>query len=159
MDAGLLKRSAMGCELVVEVARDFGEVRLKVTGASMLPAIWPGDVITVRRRGIAELGPGQIVLSRRGGRLLAHRITRIRGNFLTTRGDSLECDDPPITESDIVGEVVYLVRNGRRVHLKQSRWQRVGSSILRRSGFCLRLALRIGRRLRRSGSREMSWVG
>ena len=37
-------------DLAAEVLRQFGEVRLKVTGASMLPSVWPGDVLTVRRR-------------------------------------------------------------------------------------------------------------
>ena len=50
MDVEFQQRPALGCELVAEVVRSFGEVRLKVTGGSMLPAIWPGDVITVRRR-------------------------------------------------------------------------------------------------------------
>src|SRR5271157_314954 len=113
-------RSVLACELVADLVHNFGEAHLKVTGASMIPAIWPGDVITVRRREMAELQPGQIVLYRREGVLVAHRIRCVRGDLLTTRGDSLECDDPPITESDIVGQVVYLVRNGRRVHLKQS---------------------------------------
>lgn len=158
MDVGSQQRSALGRELVADVARSFGEVRLKVTGASMIPAVWPGDVIAVRRRAMAELHPGQIVLYRREGKLVAHRITCIRGDLLTTRGDSLQSDDPPIRESHLVGQVVCLVRNGRRVHLNQSWWQRVSSSILRRSDFCMRMTLRLGRRLRRFGSGEMSWA-
>jgi len=158
MDVELQPRSVLACELVAEVVLDFGEAHLKVTGASMIPAIWPGDVITIRRRGVAELQSGQIVLSRRGGMLVAHRITCIRGHHVITRGDSLQHDDPPVRPSDIVGEVVSIVRNGCRVHLTQSCWQRVGSSILRRSDFCLRMALRVNRRLRRSRSGEMSWA-
>ncbi|HMH12541.1 MAG TPA: S26 family signal peptidase [Edaphobacter sp.] len=150
--------SALGRELVVDVARSFGEVRLKVSGASMIPAVWPGDVITVRRRDFAELQPGQIVLYRQEEKLVAHRIACVRGDRLTTRGDSLCYDDPPIRESDIVGQVVCLLRNGRRVHLKQSFWQRVNSSLLRRSDFCIRMALRLGCRLRRPAGEEMSWA-
>ena len=37
-------------DLDAQVIRQFGELRLKVTGASMLPSVWPGDVLTVRRR-------------------------------------------------------------------------------------------------------------
>lgn len=39
----------LGCELVADVARRFGEVRLRLTGASMMPAVRPGDVITAQR--------------------------------------------------------------------------------------------------------------
>lgn len=148
----------LGRELVADVAFNFGEVRLKVTGASMIPAIWPGDVITVCRRHIAELQPGHIVLYRREGMLVAHRLTCIHGDLVTTRGDSLEHNDPPITASDILGQVVHLVRNGRRVHLRQSWWQRISSSILQRSDFCMRVTLHLGRRWRRAGSREVAWA-
>ena len=159
MDTDLQHRSALGCELVAEVTRSFGEVRLRVTGASMIPAIWPGDIITVRRRDIGELEPGQIVLSSREGKLVAHRVTRIHSNLLTTQGDSILYEDPPVSESDIVGQVVRLLRNGRPMDLKQSQWQRIGSSIFRHSGFCMRMALRLGRRLQSVASREISWAG
>jgi hypothetical protein len=51
--------------------------------------------------------------------------------------------------------VVALVRNGHCVHLSQSPWQRVSSAILRRSDFCMRMTLRLGRRLRLPWSREI----
>jgi hypothetical protein len=38
-------RETLGCELAAEVIRSFGRVRLRATGTSMLPAIWPGDVL------------------------------------------------------------------------------------------------------------------
>src|SRR5271169_960249 len=120
MDTDLQHRSALGCELVAEVTRSFGEVRLRVTGASMMPAIWPGDVITVRRREITGLQPGQVVLYRRNEKLMAHRIVSIQGNILTTRGDSLLRDDPAITGSDIIGEVVSKGRHGRLLRPGQS---------------------------------------
>jgi len=142
------QRSALCCELVAELVRSFGGARLKVAGASMLPAVWPGDVITVRPRDIAALQPGQVVLYRREGMLVLHRITRIRGAVLTTRGDSARRDDPPVKESDLLGQVVCVERNGRCLELKQSCWQRMASFVLRRSDFCRRLALHLGRRLR-----------
>jgi signal peptidase I len=157
MDIGPPQR-LLGCELIADLASNFGQVRLKVTGASMIPAIWPGDVITVRHSGIADLKSGQIILLTREGNLVAHRVACVCDDFLITRGDSLQDDDPPITESDLVGEVVCVIRNGSRVHLKHSSWQRVGSFILRRSDFCLRMALRLGRRLRRPGRGRGSWV-
>ena len=149
------QRSELGCELVAEVAHSFGEVRLKVTGASMMPSIWPGDVIIIRRDA-ANLQPGQIVLYRREGSLVAHRITRVRGDLLSTRGDSLPCDDPPIQTADIVGQVISVVRQGCRVHLKQSVWQRAVSSTVRHSDFCLHMMLRVGLRWRSFHGRASS---
>lgn len=141
------QRSELGCELVADVARNFGEVRLKVTGASMIPSLWPGDVITIRPDA-ASPRPGQIVLYRREGKVVAHRIRHIRGDRLITRGDSMRHDDPPIRQADIVGQVVCLVRNGHRVHLNQSCWQRAVSSTVRHSDFCLHMMLGVGLRWR-----------
>lgn len=158
MDAELQRRSALGCELVTETARSFGQVCLKVTGASMIPAIWPGDIITVRRHEKGALRRGQIVLYSQERRLVAHRITYISGDFFTTRGDALLRDDPPINESDIVGQIVSLVRNGRSMTLYQSSWQRAFSSVLRRSDFCLRMTLRLRHRLWRQTNGEKVWA-
>jgi signal peptidase len=156
-----LKRNgapALGCELTVDVVRTFGEARLKVAGASMLPSVWPGDIVTVQRRGLSDLQPGQIVLCYREGELIAHRVTSVVGDRLITRGDSLPHCDPSVTASDIVGQVVSILRNGRSIFPDQSWWQRALSSILRHSDFCTRMTLRIGRRWQRLRCRELLWA-
>jgi signal peptidase I len=159
------QRSAACCELVHSVARSCGEVRLKVTGSSMLPAIWPGDEITAIRRGYAELQTGEIVLYRRGGRLTAHRIERIAQDHLVTRGDSLLSSDPPVQPCEIVGRVVSILRNGHSIRPKHTPEGRIVSLILSRSNFSRRLALylfrhlahRHGRPLQRSGDMQVTW--
>ncbi len=133
----------MCCELVEEVARTAGEVRLKVTGTSMLPAIWPGDVVTVRRCDPAELRRGQIILYRREGKLTAHRIRRISPDQLITRGDTVLSCDPPVRALGVVGQVVGILRNGRSIQPEWSFWHRAVGSMLRRSAGCTRIALRI----------------
>lgn len=148
MEMEFERRETTGCELVAEVVSSFGEVRLKVTGASMIPVLWPGDVITVRHE-TAELQPGQIVLYRREGKLVAHRIVRNENGLVVTRGEALPQDDRPVQGVDIVGRVVGVVRNGRSADFEQSQWSRAFSSMLRRSDFCLRMALRWHNRLRR----------
>jgi signal peptidase len=135
--------------LVADVADNFGEVRLRVTGASMVPAIWPGDILTVRRVDPEELRPGQIVLYRRQANLIAHRVTRVVADHVVTRGDTLPVADAPASMDDVVGRVVSLERNGRRVCPQETLWPAAVSLILRRSDFCLRVALRLGRLLRR----------
>ena len=152
------QRAALQCELVADVARAFGEVRLKVTGASMLPAIWPGDILAVERQDSAELRPGQIVLCLRAGELMAHRMIRRTGDCLVTRGDSLLHSDPPVRASEVVGQVTCILRNGRRISPEQTFWQRAASFILRRSDFTTRMTLRLGRLLRRLAAREMLWA-
>src|ERR1039458_9326454 len=67
-------RATVACELAAEVLRSSGSLRLRAIGASMLPAIWPGDVLTVQRRDAENAQPGDIVLFARGGALVAHRV-------------------------------------------------------------------------------------
>jgi signal peptidase len=147
------QRRAVCCELVDEVARASGEVRLKVNGASMLPALWPGDLITVQYCGLAELRRGQIVLHRQEGKLTAHRIQRISPNHLITRGDSVPACDPPVGADGVVGRVASILRNGRAIQPEWSFRNRAVSSILRRSDFCTRIASRIVLILTAPGSR------
>jgi hypothetical protein len=37
----------LGCELVADVLRAGGEARVRVMGTSMLPALWPGDILVI----------------------------------------------------------------------------------------------------------------
>ena len=140
-------------DLAAQVVRQFGEVRLKVNGASMLPAVWPGDVVTVRRRSAAELLPGRIVLCVRGQAFVAHRMVGRQGDHLITRGDSHLWDDPPFGEDEFLGEVVSILRNGRPVALTPAWWHRIFSWTLRHSELCTRIVLRLRRSI------NLSWAG
>jgi signal peptidase I len=140
------------CDLVADVARQFGEVRLKVTGTSMLPSVWPGDILTVRRRSVAELLPGQIVLCYRNQGFVAHRLVGKLGDCLVTRGDSLSNEDRPFQNDEVLGEVVSILRNGRRVAPSPLWLIRAGSWILRHSELCTRMLLRL------RSLRNLSWA-
>src|SRR5438445_11078032 len=92
-------RAAAHRELLAEVARKFWGIRFKATGDSMLPSVWPGDLLTVRRQSFSELQNGEIVLYEREGAenaltrpygpaspkgrgFVAHRIVGRRGGKL-----------------------------------------------------------------------------
>jgi hypothetical protein len=137
---------AVWCELVSGVARSTGEVRLKVAGASMLPVLWPGDLVAVRRCDFSELRPGQIILHGREERLTLHRIARIADDQVITRGDSLRDYDPPVNPAEILGQVESILRRSRAVSPERKLWQRVVASVLRRSHFLRRLTLYAQRR-------------
>jgi len=141
------ERRAACCELVSEVARHAGEVRLRLTGTSMLPAMWPGDVVTVRRCQLADLRPGQVALCSVEGNLVAHRVMRAFPNHLITRGDSIPRCDPPVEASAVVGYVASIVRNHRTIDIKHTWRHRALAALLRRSHLCLRITLRLSRRM------------
>ena len=96
---------AAGPDLVAEAVQRFGAVRVKVHGSSMLPAIQPGDVLQVRRSG-GHPSPGAVVLFRRDGRLVAHRVlAHTPDGHVVTRGDALASPDAPVRADDVIGVV------------------------------------------------------
>jgi hypothetical protein len=109
----------------------------------MVPSIWPGDTLTVRRTDKAGLRTGQVVLYRRQEGLVAHRIVRLGTDHVITKGDTLLRDDSAFHVSKLVGQIVGIERNGRHIQPQYSLWQRTVASILGRSDFCLRIALRL----------------
>src|ERR1700676_2666491 len=112
--------------LVEEVVRSIGEVRLRVLGTSMVPAMLPGDLVSVRRAGLDEISAGEVVLFLQNGRLFVHRVVgrnvvsaagNTQGPYLTTRGDRLRHDDPPVSSKELLGRVVSIERNNRHIEL------------------------------------------
>jgi signal peptidase I len=140
---------AAGCDLLADVVRSAGSATLKVTGQSMLPAIRPGDLLTVQRHSPQGLQPGQIILIQRNQKLTAHRVVRVCGEQLVTRGDSVPSLDPPIPASEVVGVVTAIHRNGRPIGLGFSLWKRAVAFVLRHSEWCTRLYLSLSCRLSR----------
>jgi signal peptidase I len=101
--------------LAAEVLRAGGSLRLQALGNSMLPAIWPGDVLCIERKRGEEVVPGDIVLVARDGRFFIHRLMEKRESGWITRGDSLPQNDPPVEEIQVLGKVSTIHRKGRAV--------------------------------------------
>ncbi len=112
------------CELVDEVLRSFGTVRLRVTGCSMLPSVWPGDTLLVERRDEQQVAVGEILLYRRNGRLVAHRVVSAPDSLghsrVCVRGDAFPGHDELLFRSEILGTVSRIVR-GKKSILPPSR--------------------------------------
>ena len=156
-------RDELKRRLFLEVLRSFGAARLAVTGTSMLPAIWPGDVLEVRRQGVDEVRRGDVVLFGRDGRLVAHRVVETfdkeGGNLLVTRGDVLRTTDSPISKEELLGCVTKIFRGNRRKgpRLNFACW--VAARILARSEFLTRVLVHLrNRQPWRLWAREAQWV-
>ncbi len=154
MKAGTDTLDRIGCELVAESARAGHEIRIRVTGTSMLASVWPADTLTVRPLRDATASNGQIVLYTREGRLFAHRaVGKLEyegGTQLITRRDAHDDCDPPVAASEILGTVAAISRGGREIPVSSSFAQKLLSFGIRRSEFLRRAALRIHSIRRRS---------
>ena len=108
---------ALKCELAGEVLRSSGRLRLRVTGWSMLPAIFPGDTLVIEPANSESVGKGDIVMFRRDRRLFVHRVSGKSGSArdlqIVTQGDGMPNPDPPVSSSQLLGKVSFVVRDGR----------------------------------------------
>jgi signal peptidase I len=146
---------ALKCEMAAEVLRLSGTLRLQVNGWSMLPNIWPGELLAIEAAGTSHLEPGDIVLFRRDRRMFVHRVIESgdgsgKGSILT-RGDAMPQPDPPVSDQELLGKVRFIFRNGKQIipGRGQCLLQSAVASLLARSAIFARLVV---------GIREFGWA-
>ena len=115
----MAERAAIEMELAEEVLRSYGRLRIVARGSSMVPTIFPGDILLVERNPLDRLRPGDVVLASRGGRFFAHRVVRLTAlggpPRVITRGDALREEDPAFSHQEILGRVTRVSRGGRLI--------------------------------------------
>src|ERR1700676_4644943 len=140
--------SVAACSLVAESVRMYGGIRLPAVGTSMVPAIHPGDVLSIQPVNPKEVSLGDIVVYTREQVLVVHRIVRTSADssepYLVTRGDRLLQDDAPILPGELLGRVASIERKNRRVSVRQfsNRAEQALCLVLRRSERATYLFLR-----------------
>lgn len=139
------------CDLVADIVRASGKVQLQVTGTSMVPALWPGDLLTVCSCCPYDLAQDSIIVFRQDQQLIVHRLIHRNGDQIVTRGDARRRLDKPVVTSQIVGRVEIVMRNGRRVDPRDSLWQRLIAVCLRRSEWCTWFFLGFSSKVRKIG--------
>ena len=171
-----LNWSAERLDLVADALRGYdgfaGRVRLQVYGESMLPTVWPGDVVEIGSCSLEDIRPGEILLAQRDGRLYLHRLIAVcRPSGFLLRGDSMPGSDPVFPSEALLGRMLrrpqYPVPQKAGVNRSFSsadttaprrdfganwlgvKWSRAVGMLLCHWGVARRLALKLhGRRLR-----------
>jgi signal peptidase I len=95
---------------------------------SMLPLIKTGDLVTFNKILVSILHPLDIIAYRRpDGKIGVHRIIKVKNNhcLFITKGDNLPECDKPISNNDILGQVVS-VNKSMKFRIRISR----GSSLI-----------------------------
>ena len=133
----------LACGLAGEVVRNFGEVRLRVFGTSMVPSVLPGDHVLIQRATLEEILPGEIAVFLREGRLFVHRVVERKkmsvggsGNeelCLITRGDRQRDCDLPVNSSELLGRVICIERDQREIKVAPNKVIRLTSRLLQSS--------------------------
>ena len=136
--------SVLRTELAAEVLHGFGTARIRVQGTSMLPSLRPGDEIELQCVSSRQIEISDVVAYRRDGRLFVHRVVEKNSlQELVTRGDTLPQPDAPVCESELLGLVSAVRRDGENVTFHSSFAQRATAALFRRSQLCAAVFLKV----------------
>jgi hypothetical protein len=152
-----LSWSAEHSALVAEVLRcgssSSPRVRLQVYGESMLPTLWPGDMVEIANCSPEDLQTGEIVLAIREGRFFLHRLVApCSPNGFLLRGDSMPGPDPLFPPEALLGR---LVRSSSSLGTTRFgvAWSRAWGMLFCHFSFARRVALRLHSRWKLSASK------
>jgi hypothetical protein len=131
------------------------------TGKSMRTTFRQGDCILYRQVRPDTLRTGDIVLYRTDpdpGIDTVHRIVSLDGNRITVRGDDTDQADTETVQADrIIGKVVSIERNGRRLPVVSGTAGGIWAALVSPRGFPRRLAGVLYRLLKRSRIVRVFW--
>jgi len=111
-------------KICTELLHQGHQIKFKAPGDSMYPTIWDRDLITVEPQKSSGICVGDIVLYHHENGVVAHRVINIQvpqpsvpstQHLFLFRGDAAIHDDAPVTSEQILGKVVSIERNGRRI--------------------------------------------
>jgi signal peptidase I len=118
-------------ELIVDLLINGHKVKFRALGYSMYPTILNGDEITIEPIKPEAIRVGDIIFYRNQESLVAHRVVKIeikndthndsQSSVLSTqscfilRGDARPICDAPVVAEQILGKVVLIETNGRRI--------------------------------------------
>ena len=89
----------------------FGYSYLQVDSGSMAPTIHTGDAIVIRKDD--TYASGDVITFYQDERYITHRIQKLEGNQLITKGDANNAADPrQVTYDEIYGRVIWTIPKG-----------------------------------------------
>ena len=124
-----------------EILGNGKNLRIPIWGCSMSPFVRSGDILTIKPSNVTKISIGDIIVFRMGQRMVAHRLIKKykqKGKIvLLTKGDSLTYYDHPVFPKDLLGRVVSIERENRRINQDNARWRLLNRSLAKVSPFSL----------------------
>ena len=99
-----------------DYANIFGYTFFEVATGSMANTINIGDIVVVKVN--ETFKENDIIVYKEENSFITHRVIKIDGQDLITRGDANNSEDKPIKSDQILGKVIYIIPKigiGRRV--------------------------------------------
>lgn len=86
-----------------------GYTFFQVKTGSMSGTMEIGDIIIVKLT--KDVNKNDIITYEQGKSLITHRIVEQQDGTITTKGDANNSEDEPISQDEVIGKVVYTLRN------------------------------------------------
>ncbi|SHI06930.1 signal peptidase, endoplasmic reticulum-type [Sporobacter termitidis DSM 10068] len=87
----------------------FGFAPLVVMSGSMEPAIYPGDVVVIRREAPSAYKAGDVATYLAGQTAYTHRIVALGNGTVTMKGDANNAADDTVPAGKLVGKVLLVI--------------------------------------------------
>ena len=87
----------------------FGYSFFKTETGSMKDTIEIGDIVVVKIG--QEVEENDIITYYQNSSFITHRVIKIQDDKIATKGDNNNSEDEPIKKEQVVGKVVYIIRN------------------------------------------------
>jgi signal peptidase I len=131
--------------------------RFKASGSSMSPFIKDGDVLTVYPKRRSHIGKGAVVAYHHKtlNKIIIHRIVAKINDYYAVKGDNTTGYTDLVYETDILGHVSEVERNGKKAHIGLGP-ERFLISFLARFDLFIPLKSRLGKILHLVAKRNQS---
>jgi len=86
-----------------------------ITSGSMWPVLKTNDLILMKGISGSQAQIGQIIIYQNTKGFTIHRLIKKENGKLITQGDANDMEDPPISESQVIGRVVYIGNSPFRI--------------------------------------------
>ena len=94
-------------------------------GVSMLPLIRPGrDLVEITRKGKKKKKKHDVVLYKRDGKYILHRVLEVRPGDYVIAGDHQICKEYGVTDADIIGVLSAVIRGGKHISVSDQNYLR-----------------------------------
>ena len=106
-----------------ELLESHGFIVYTNVGFSMMPLLRQRkDIIEIRKKGEGRCKKYDVVLYRRGGKYILHRILKVRPDDYVIAGDHNTFLEYGITDADILGVMTRVIRDGKEIHMTDPRY-------------------------------------
>ena len=104
---------------------EHGSFVTRAQGVSMQPLIRPGrDLVEISQKGSDRCKKYDVVLYKRDGKYILHRILEVRPHDYVIAGDHQIYKEYGVTDADIIGVLSAVIRDGKRIPVTDKNYLR-----------------------------------